>query len=99
MGTASGCTSVGWYLRQTPSPGFAEVASAYGTPDYEPVTGDWNGDGVDGIGVYVQGDWYLRAVASPGAPQAAFGYGIRSYWPVVGDFDGDGRDGSGVVAP
>ena len=87
-----------WYLRHSPSPGLAELAYPYGTPAYEPVTGDWDGDGVDGTGVFVQGDWYLRAVASPGPAQIAFGYGVPGYWPLVGDFDGDGIDGSGIVA-
>ena len=85
-----------WYLRQTPRPGRPELAYSYGTPDFEPVTGDWDGDGVDGTGVLVQGAWYLRAVASPGQPPIGFSYGARGYRPVVGDFDGDGHDGKRV---
>ena len=31
----------------------------FGSPGDIPVTGDWNGDGVDEVGVYHQGTWYL----------------------------------------
>lgn len=43
-----------WYLRTGSGPGPARVFS-YGGPGYSPVIGDWNSDGVDGVGVTIPG--------------------------------------------
>lgn len=60
-----------------------------------PVIGDWNGDGVDKIGLYVNGTWHLDADGDFGFDtQVEFGEsGDR---PVVGDFNGDGTSQLGV---
>ena len=73
----------------------------FGTwPNTIPVAGDWDGDGIDGIGTftYATGEWNLRNTATAGPADAGtFIYmaGTGSY-PVVGDWDGDGVDGIGV---
>jgi len=84
-----------WYLRNTASPGPAEITVAYGAPGYQPVVGRWTA-GVTGIGVYVKGNWFLRNSVSPGAPTASFAYGAPWDIPVVGDWNGDGIDTVGV---
>ena len=61
-----------------------------------PVVGDWDGDGVDTIGIYRGGVWYLRNSNSPGAPDIAFAWGAPDDVPVVGDWDGNGTDTIGV---
>jgi hypothetical protein len=56
------------------------------------LSGDWNGDGVDTIGV-VRGDtWLLRNSVAGGTADISFTYGSPSYLelPVPGDWDGDG---------
>jgi len=66
-----------------------------------PVTGDFNGDGLDELAVYFQGEWFIDLN----------GNGIwdeEDLWaklggpddlPVTGDWDGDGKDDIGVYGP
>ena len=55
------------------------------------MVGDWDGDGVDNIGVVdPHGVWYLRFTNAAGAPDATFQYGSGSWSPVAGDFNGPG---------
>ncbi|MGB0716685.1 MAG: hypothetical protein ACPGXK_12450 [Phycisphaerae bacterium] len=70
-----------------------------------PVAGDWDGDGLDGIGVYDFGaaQFHLRNECSPGDDDiiAAFGEGGGgdkgpAVYPIVGDWDGDGTDTIGT---
>jgi hypothetical protein len=59
----------------------------YGGGGMTPVTGDWNGIGHTGIGVYVNatGEWLLRNEVSSGAPDAGnFFYGGAGLVPVTG---------------
>jgi hypothetical protein len=42
-----------WFLRNTNSAGAADITVSFGgDPSDFPVVGDWNGDGVDSIGIY-----------------------------------------------
>ncbi len=64
-----------------------------------PVAGDWDGDGIDGIGTYdsATGTWVLKNTVGAGPPDIdpfVFWGGSGSY-PVVGDFGGIGRDTPG----
>ncbi|HLL67807.1 MAG TPA: hypothetical protein VK453_19140 [Micromonosporaceae bacterium] len=63
------------------------------------VTGDWDGDGDDTIGLYNQwtATWYLRNTNTAGAPDLCFRYGVPGDLPVVGDWDGNGADTVGVA--
>lgn len=65
----------------------------------EKVTGDWDGDGDDTVGLYdpETATWYLRNSNAAGAPNLCFRYGTHLDFPVVGDWDGDGTDTVGVV--
>ena len=66
-----------------------------------PVSGDWDGNGTDGIGdyLYASATWGLRQTASAGAADAGtFVYGTASSsYPVVGDWNADGIDSIGVM--
>ena len=70
----------------------------YGQAGDIPVVGDWNGDGVEDVGVYRRGTWILDAngnhVIDPadGVQQL----GGASDKPVVGDWNGDGIDEIGL---
>ncbi|MCC6420670.1 MAG: hypothetical protein IT429_20725, partial [Gemmataceae bacterium] len=92
-----------WYLRDSNSQGVPDVAPfAYGGPNWIPVAGDWDGDGVTTIGVVepTTMTWYLKNSNSPGAPDIApFRYGHPGWIPVVGDWDGDGITTIGVYSP
>jgi hypothetical protein len=87
-----------WYLRNTPTPGAAELNFINGYGSDLPVVGDWDGDGRDGVGVYRDGRWRLRQTASGGYPDMDFYYGGAGDRPITGDWDGDGHDGIGHVA-
>ena len=61
-----------------------------------PVTGDWDGDGIDTGGWYVKGTWILLGAHDESPPIAIFEYGTPGAIPLVGDWDGDGDDDIGV---
>ncbi len=71
----------------------------YGEQVDTPVAGDWNGDGIDQIGVFRGGQWMLdddgdgRWVGD----ERPIEFGQPGDEPIVGDFDGDGIDEIGVV--
>jgi hypothetical protein len=92
-----------WYLRNATSSGSPDAGVfAYGAPGWDPVVGDWDGDGQQGIGVFdpSTGTWHLRNSPDPGPANAGvFAYGGPGWVPVVGDWDGDGQVGIGVVDP
>ncbi len=84
-----------WYLRNQTSSGTSDFAVfPYGSQGWQPVVGDWNGDGQDTIGVVSPtGDWYLRNTNGSGSPDIpVFGFGRRDWIAVSGDWDGDGID-------
>jgi hypothetical protein len=77
-----------------------------------PVAGDWNGDGVDDLGVFRPGDLGTFLLRVPDTLQlcpacaphpvittrTAF-FGTTGHLPVAGDWDGDGNDDIGVFDP
>lgn len=70
----------------------------YGTPGDRPITGDWNGDGTDSIGVFREGNWFLDVNGNGRWDRGdrAIRFGQTNDLPVVGDFDGDGVDDMGL---
>ncbi len=85
------------YLRNTNDTGFADREFFYGTANDIPVAGDWNGDGVDTIGIYRNGTFFLRNSNTSGFADLQFPFGAPGDIPIVGDWDGDGVDTVGVV--
>ena len=88
-----------WLLRNDNSAGPPEIQFEFGKPGDIPVVGDWDGDGVFGIGVRKADRfiWELRETASPGAPDRRFRYGKKTDIPITGDWNGDGSTGVGAV--
>lgn len=66
----------------------------YGDEGHVAITGDWNGDGIDQIGVYSNGSFLLDTNGNGRLDSADTrrSYGVSSGRPVVGDFNGDGID-------
>ena len=66
-----------------------------------PVTGDFNGDGVDEIGVFIDGEWFLdlngNGIWDDGDLWAKLG--SEGDLPVTGDWDGDGKTDIGIFGP
>ena len=84
------------YLKNTNTTGFADIQINYGQGGDYPITGDWNGDGIDTIGVYRNGYFYLRNSNSIGFADLTFPFGSAGDQPIAGDWDGDGKDTIGV---
>jgi hypothetical protein len=81
-----------WLLRNSSSAGPADIVTSYSKGRDRPVTGDWDGDGDDTIGV-VRGDtWLLSNSTSGGNANVQFTFGSAAYpeLPVPGDWDGNG---------
>lgn len=71
--------------------GTADANALFGLPGDIAVTGDWNGDGRDGLGIVREESdgllhWYLDADLDPEA-EMHVAFGLPGDIPVVGDFD------------
>ena len=73
------------------------AGSAFGAATDVPVTGDWNGDGRDGVGVRRGAKCFLLQApkARAGQPTYTFRFGAATDVAVTGDWNGDGADTAG----
>ncbi len=76
------------YLKNTNVTGFADIQINYGLPGDKPVTGDWDNDGVDTIGIYRNGQFYLRNSNTIGFADLVFALGVPGDHPIAGNWDG-----------
>jgi hypothetical protein len=93
-----------FYLRNSNSGGAADITITFGNPTDLPITGDWDGDGVDTVGVYnsTTGVFNLRDSNSPGAPTHTYTFtlGNPGDKPIAGKWDNTMvGDGTGVHRP
>jgi SpoIID/LytB domain protein len=72
------------------------TAVPFGEARDTPLSCDWNGDGVDSLGVFRTGTFFYSTGTAGGAV-ASFGFGQSGDQPVCGDWDGDGRDTPGLL--
>jgi hypothetical protein len=85
--------------------GVDAVTDPFGVPTDRAVAGDWNGDGIDEIGVWRPGTgrFYLDVDGSRtwtvGIDVITASFGVPSDVPVAGDWNGDGTDDIGVWRP
>ncbi len=112
-----GRTDMVWYLRNSNTAGYADIVVSFGeVHNIErhdvPVVGDWDGDGVETIGVArhdYDNDrflWLLKNSNESGNADMSFHYGLTGSGepgpsgtngvPVVGDWDGDGKTTVGI---
>jgi hypothetical protein len=91
------------YLRNSNTPGNADVKFFFGNPGDIPLAGDFNGDGCGTVSIYrpSQGRVYIinelgENNGSLGAAEFAYYFGNPGDKPFVGDFDGDGIDTIGL---
>ncbi len=74
----------------------ADHAFRYGQSGDRPVVGDWDGDGIDTVGVQRGANFYLSNDLGSGAADHVFTFGQSGDRPVVGDWNADGIDTIGV---
>jgi hypothetical protein len=81
--------------------GPADYSFMFGNPGDVPFVGDFDGDGVDSIGLYRQssGFVYFRDSLSTGIADLEFFYGNPGDVILAGDWDGDGDDTVAVYRP
>jgi RHS repeat-associated protein len=79
-----------FYLSNSNDQGFADVAFAYGWSNRKPITGDWNSDGIDSIGLFniSDGHFYLRNANTAGNADLVFAFGDTTDLPLAGNWDG-----------
>ena len=61
-----------------------------------PVTGDWNGDGYDELGIFDRDSGVFERFDSNYALIDSTSYAIPGFYPFIGDWDQDGRDDFGA---
>ncbi|MEX0642795.1 MAG: SdrD B-like domain-containing protein [Pirellulales bacterium] len=75
--------------------------NVFGSDEATPVVGDFNGDGVCDIGVFIDGQWFLDLNGNgrwdEGDLWAKLGSGDDL--PVTGDWDADGKTDIGIYGP
>jgi hypothetical protein len=73
----------------------------FGNPDGVPIVGDFNGDGISEIGVFIDGQWFIDINGNGrwDAEDLWAQLGSAADHPVAGDWDGDGKDDIGIYGP
>ena len=73
----------------------------FGNDEGIPVSGDWDGDGDDEIGIFVAGYWYLDLNGNGRWDRGDLWaqLGSEADLPVTGDWDGDGKTDIGIFGP
>lgn len=84
------------YLKNANTGGVADLNFVYGVAGDKPIAGDWDGDGIDSLGIYRNGTFYLRNSNTTGAANIVFAFGASGDLPIAGDWNGDGIDTVGV---
>ena len=91
--------------------GYADLTFSYSTAQagWLPIAGDWNGDGVDTVGLYnpATSTFYLwnstspQGFNDPSTADVIFTYGAAGagWLPIAGDWDGNGTDTLGLYNP
>ena len=64
----------------------ADLAFTFGGAGARPITGDWDGDGDDTVGIYVPATaaFFLRNANASGPADSVFIYGPPNVTPIVG---------------
>jgi serine-aspartate repeat-containing protein C/D/E len=75
--------------------------AVFGTENATPVTGDFNGDGVTDIGVFIDGQWFLDLNGNGRWDEGDLWVklGSEDDLPVTGDWDADGKTDIGIYGP
>jgi serine-aspartate repeat-containing protein C/D/E len=79
----------------------AKRVTYIGVVDGIPLVGDFNGDGIEEVAIYVNGEWLIDLNGDGAWDQGDLWVqlGTELDRPVVGDWDGDGKDDVGIFGP
>jgi hypothetical protein len=92
-----GCVGQFWLNNQNDGSAPEYVFSFGNFCNDRPVAGDWNGDGIDNIGLFgPNGHWGLMNCHCGGTAAYDFYYGQTSDIPIAGDWNADGIDTVGL---
>jgi hypothetical protein len=77
-----------------------EIQFFFGKEGDLPIAGDWDGDGLDTVGVYrpSTSEFFLVNDFSENPVVTTFVFGVPGDLPLAGDWNGDGVDGVGVYS-
>jgi hypothetical protein len=82
--------------------GAAQISFLFGNPGDKPVAGDWDGDGIDEVGLHREstGFFYWRNTLDTGVADGEIFFGDPGDRFVAGDWGtGDGKDTPGLFRP
>jgi hypothetical protein len=92
-------------LRNSNTPGAADIITTYGNAGWTPVVGDWDGNGTATLGVFNpnngqgQSVFYLSNRTDYSYHDTLVTFGLPGDKPVAGDWDGNGTVTIGVYRP
>lgn len=80
--------------------GGTDLTSGFGQEGDIPIVGDWDGDGIQSIGVFRRGEWLLDwnsngVYDGPSVDRQGY-FGPADGAPLIGDWNADGRDEVGI---
>lgn len=87
--TVDGAT---FYVSNSLGGGAADQTIIFGYPSDEPVALDWDGNGLDDIGIRKGNTFEVLASMVPNWPAKTFSYGRAGDELFIGDWDGNGTD-------
>ncbi len=73
--------------------GAADYEVSFGSPGDQPIAGDFDGDGVDTVGIYRSSSGLVSFAASPAT---SFFYGSANDYALMGAYEGGAKDTIGV---
>lgn len=89
-------SNAAFFLKNANNTGFADTVITFGNPTDLSVTGDWNNDGIDTVGIFRNGTFFLKNTNVTGFSDISFFLGGPGDLPVAGDWNGDGITTVGV---
>lgn len=88
-----------WQFRDANLSGDMDITFTFGTgQNNQPLIGDWDGDNVDGIGLYRNGIFIFRNLSTAGSIDNITNFGsTETGWKAIaGDWNADGADSIGI---
>ncbi|PYQ65475.1 MAG: hypothetical protein DMF53_05440 [Acidobacteria bacterium] len=85
-----------FYLRNSLTPGPADITISLGGVGDQPVVGDWTGNHVTKVGIFNGNFFYLKTANTQAASLITGLFGQVGDRPLAGDWNGDGIDTIGV---